>query len=297
LYIRDAFAKVLAKVHEVAGKDNARIGLTYSGHGGEADGSLFAGAVDSPDSMSLLEESVKTGGKFSMFNFGTNCQEGRWNMMAAMHPFADWILASDLNVGGLEGGGEDPVEDMKHIKAKEKLSDVAVLKRCMEARQTPKEAVAEIVKARGKLWLGAMKDAITKQKLRQSLAAFVSPKFPAFAEAMKSAYQNIPSGQQEEAMTKAENNGCDVLVVAKFLDYAASGLDLNLLQRGASRKGAGPLETQFRELRPEYVSTRSLFTWEPVTHGFGFNFRGAWNRGGKIVPRCDLESALGAPAE
>jgi len=306
-YIKDAFQKVFAELHKKAGDSNAKVGLTYSGHGGDADGSLFAGVVDPPESISLLKSLVEAGGKFSIFNFGTNCEEARWNMLAAMHPFADWIIASDLNVGGLEGGG-NPAEDMKHIRAKEKLGDVAVLKRTMEARQTPKEAVAEIVAAKHKLWNGAMKDAITKQKLRQSGSAFVASKFAAFAAALKSTYQNMPRGQQEELVKKAEYSGCDVLVVARFMDSAGAALKLaaaassfvqhkdRMLLRKVSGIAAGPLETLFKGFRVEYASTRSLFAWDPVTHGLGFNYRGAWNRGGKIVPRCDLKSALGEAA-
>jgi len=302
-FIKDAFEKVFAEVHKKAGGDNSVIGMTYSGHGGDADGSLFAGTLDSQDAVSLLEELVDAGGKFSIFNFGTNCKEGRWNMLAAMHPFADWILASDLNVGGLKAG-DDPAEDLKHIKAKEKLSDVAVLKRTMEARQPFKQAVAEIIKAREQLWLGAMKGAITEQKLRQSISAFDSPKFPAFAASLKTAYQALPAVQQAKVTTEAENSDCDVLVVARFIDSMApaalfeTGVSSHDFRKGkvTLRQSSGLLEAGFRDLRPEYASTRSLFTWDPVTHGLGFNVRGAWLRGEKTVPNCDLKSAVGEPA-
>lgn len=302
-YIQNAFAKVFGEINakvmvdvqKDTGKDNAHIGLTYSGHGGDADGSLFNGVVNSPNAVSLLKSLVDAGGRFSMFNFGTNCQEGFWAMLAAMHPFADWILASELKVGGLNGG-QDPAEDMRHIKAKEKLSDVAVLKRTMEARQTPKQAVAEIVKARGQLWSGAMEQALTRQKLKQSVSAFAAPKFPAFAAAMKSALEDkLSDAKQQELQTFAENHQCDVLSVAKFIDSVPEGMFLQQKSKTILSKGAGPLEKLFRAFRPDYVSTRSLFTWDKVTHGFVFNHRGAWQRDdGSVVPRCDL-SVIGAP--
>lgn len=292
-WLKDAFAKVFTELHKQAGSDNSRIGLTYSGHGGDADGSLFTGVVNSADAAPLLRNLVDVGGKLSMLNFGTNCQEGRWNMLAAMHPFADWILASDLNVGGLKATehGKNPEEEMAQLKAKEKLSDVAVLKQSMEGRQSPKDAVASIVEGRRQLFSGAFKKDMTEQKLRQSVSAFVAPQFPAFAAALKSAYEKLPEGKQEEIVTEAEKYECDVLAVARFMDSAGTAL----VQENATkmrRTAAGALETQFLTFRPEYASTQSLFTWKPVTHGLGFNFRGAWNIDGKIIPRCDL-NALG----
>lgn len=227
-------------------------------------------------------------------------------MLAAMHPFADWILASDLNVGGLEGE-LDPKEGMEHIKAKEKLSDVAVLKRTMEAGMTPKEAVVEIVERRRDLWLGAMKKAITKQKLRQSISAFVAAEFPAFADALKTAYQQLPSAQRLELKAKAEASECDILVVVKYLDFTGASGPVLVAGRKESESYSSflqhkgnvtlkantiALQNQFHAFRAGYASTRSLFAWEPVTHGLGFNFHGSWLRNGKVVPRCDYKSAF-----
>jgi hypothetical protein len=290
-YLKNAFAKVFAKTQHLADDDNSRIGITYSGHGGTADGSLFAGVVNAADAVSLLQGLVHARSKFSMFNFGTNCQEGRWNMLASMHPFADHILASDLNVGGLEKS--NPQDEIKHVKAKAKLDDVVIIKLAAEKRQPIEKMVSDIIEKRRELWLGAMKKAITKQRLRQSIAAFETSKFPGFASSLKAAYQELPMAQQEEVKARAEASECDVLTVVHYMDSAV--VESNLLQEDngtgltSNSSDIGSLEKSFLALRSDYASTQSLFKWTPATYGLGFNFLGSKDHDS----RCDLEAAFG----
>jgi len=281
-FLKDAFEKIFAKIHEITGPDNTNMGVTYGGHGGSADGSFFAGAMKPPESLPLLQSLTEAGGKFAILNWGTNCAEGKWKMLEAMTPFADWIIASDLNVGGLEEGAIPPDQQGQLAKAQEKFADVAVLKENMEARRPYREAVSEIIQSREQLWFGVMKDAIISQQLRQNIAAFDCPKFPDFAVAFKNAYQSMSIEHKSELVTKAQNSECDVLVVARYLDAAGATQSLN---------GPGPLEAEFRAFRPMYATTRSLFDWEPVTHGLGFNVRGAMVlENGKTVPNCDFSA-------
>jgi len=73
--------------------------LTYLGHGSDADGSLFESALERKDGVRFVRAQ-----DFAVLNFGTNCEEGRWGMVAAFAPRGQgksrFILASDLEVGG-----------------------------------------------------------------------------------------------------------------------------------------------------------------------------------------------------
>merc|ERR1719440_1631042 len=110
---------------------------------------------------------------------------------------------------------------MKRLRAEETLSPHAVILRTMEAKSSVEDTVAEIIEAKKKLWHGAMKDAIARQKLRQNIAAFETKKFPDFVAAMKSAYQGLQAEQKEELKRKSELSECDVLVAATYLDSVA----------------------------------------------------------------------------
>merc|ERR1719331_1268064 len=108
-----------------------------------------------------------------------------------------------------------------------------------------------------------MKSPIQEQQLRQSISGFFTSSFPKLSTELKKAYANLPSDRMDELQEKAQNSGCDVLVVARFLDSAAGAV--NLLQRHGKNNmsKAFSLEEYFRFYRPMYASTRKLFDWDP----------------------------------
>jgi len=271
-FLRGAFMRVFDVVHRLAGAD-AHMGLTYSGHGGKADGSLFAGALRANDSAAVLGHATNgdmSSGKFSLLNFAGNCEEGRWNMLQALHPFADWILASDLEVGGLAHSGEASL-----VSAMVHLHDVAVLKRALEDRSSPWEAVKQVVEARQALWQGEERAGIVRQQLRQSLSGFRAASFPAFKEAVSMAFGTVPEQMRLVLTNYVEGASCDVLVALRILDASVSGsTGMQLLRRQDhihKQHERGPLELQFLALRPIYTSTRLLFDWDVESNGLGFN--------------------------
>lgn len=295
-FLRGAFNQIFAKVNSVAGP-HAYKGLTYSGHGGLADGSLFEGALLPEDAAAVLQgaTSESSGGKLALLNFGTNCEEGHWNMLEALHPFADWILASDLNVGGLNAPNSTDQNSL--VAAMLHLQDVAVLKRAMENRTAPSDVVGQVVDARLQLWQGEERKPIIQQHLRQSLSGFKSSSFPDFKNKSSAALRMLPAEVSLTFGNYVQNASCDVLAALRLLDATGSAIgnpsnfSVQSLVRGDRMKhhtsGPGPLELSFQALRPFYASTKPLFEWDKETNGLGFNrdFR---------TGRCDFMKALGA---
>lgn len=290
-FLRDAFSRVFDEVHKLAGPQ-AHVGLTYSGHGGLADGSLFAGALKPHDSVAVLQHATsgnRSSGKLSLLNFAGNCLEGRWNMLEAMHPFSDWVLASDLEVGGLAVNASRSsaiVEAMSH------LQDVAILKGAAEKRVAPREAVKQVVNARFQLWDGEQRSDIAHQRLRQSLSGFEAANFPAFQKASSTAFRAMSGDTSLIFGNYVEDASCDVLVALRLLDTSLtdnaspSNATVSLVRRQDRIKldESGPLELQFRALRPFYASTKPLFTWETETNGLSFNV---------LHHKCDFTTAFG----
>jgi len=259
------------------------VALTYTGHGASADGSLFEGSIGPADAAELLSYVTGVGGaqgldlgRLSVLNFGGNCAEGRWKMIDWLHPFAEWITASDLKVGGLNLTSLSQEEMTSVTQAQGELDDLAVFKQACEARTPVEDMLHQMVEARENLWTGVLSGPITDQKLRQTIAVFATEKFEPFAHELREAYHHLMPSQRtdfEQEVTTAE---CDVKVAAEALDGGGS---------------AGSLQGAFLELRPIFGSTKELFQWDVETNGLGFNLLGWKGDGG-----CDFASALSAAA-
>ncbi|CAK0830829.1 unnamed protein product, partial [Prorocentrum cordatum] len=201
---------------------------------------------------------------------------GRWKMIDELHPFAEWITASDLKVGGLNLTGMSQEEMTSVTQAQGELDDLAVFKQACEARSPVEDMLHQMVEARESLWNGVLSGPITEQKLRQTIAVFATGEFEPFAHQLREAYHQLTSSQRsdfEQQVTAAE---CDVKVAARVLDGGGP---------------AGSLEAAFLLLRPLFGSTKELFQWDVETNGLGFNFLGWKGDGG-----CDFAAALSATA-
>jgi hypothetical protein len=302
-FVRRSFAAFFAEIQ----KDGAKhVALTYSGHGHQGDGSLFEGCVRKEDSDILLHHITGLGpkalpngdslsavagppdegpslkmGRLAMLNWGTNCEEGKANMLFAHHPFADWVLASDLKVGGIEPT-DDEAQGM--AEAKRALDAPAILKQVMHARGSVREAVEKILQGREKLWATAWKPPIVRQRLPQTLAAFEATFVPDFHHGLQNAYRGLAPQARQGFVQHVERHHCDVLEAAKYLDGGA------LLQSNRSflqsRMSTGDLQGRFMLMRPFFVKTEYA-----QVNGLGFKFLG-WDG-----PPCDLKSVLGKDAE
>jgi hypothetical protein len=151
-------------------------GLTYSGHGARANGALFEGILYKADAQTLLKDEVDRKGKrFALFNFGGNCAEGKWNMVKALSPYADYLVASDLLVTGVRSLPSSKVKE--YLGLKKKYDDLSYVKELFEKRMTTLQAAKELLAGRRKIWKFA-KDAIKIDKLKQSKSLYDCCKHP-----------------------------------------------------------------------------------------------------------------------
>jgi len=193
-------------------------------------------------------------------------------MIDWLHPFAEWITASDLKVGGLNLTSLSQEEMTNVTQAQGELDDLAVFKQACEARTPVEDMLHQMVAARENLWTGVLSGPITDQRLRQTIAVFATDRFAPFAHELRENYRQLAPSQRtvfEQQVTAAE---CDVKVAAEALDGGGSN---------------SSLQSAFLELRPIFRSTKELFQWDVETNGLGFNFLGWRGDGG-----CDFASAL-----
>jgi len=290
-FLLDAFQKIFVKFREVA-PDTKYVALTYSGHGARADGSLFEGAIRPADAATLLQGLPASAGKppMSLLNFGGNCAEGRWNMLAHLHPFADWIIASDLNVGGVKQTPDEMTA--KSARVRQELGAMSVIKAAAEAKTPLEDLLEQVVASRQRIWDTVWKAPIQRQNLEQSIAVYRSDAFNAFSTAFRAQFAKLPTCRQMSFKRHTESNDCDVLAAATFLDKETSANQSRAFlqhsgdHRGAARQGSDSLAAKFGALRPMYASTRHLAKWKTHAQGLGFNFLGFH------APPCDLASAV-----
>lgn len=272
-WLANAFTKVFATIKEK--EPNAEhFGLSYQGHGSTADGSLFEGALNAGDAAKVLKGALGPkpfGAKFALLNFGGNCNEGKWNMLAALHWSAEWITASDLPVGGLDSSSLSSKELTAMAEARTRLNDPAILMRSAEEQKSIEQIVKDLINGRKELWAESWKPLIKKQNLAQSISGYKTNDFPAFAQALKKAYKDATTEKQEEFVKTIEKSSCDVLTGVRVLEPS--------------------LEAKFQAVVTMYASTKEMTKdkWKVDTNGLGFNFLG-WKG-----PPCDLHVPVGAP--
>lgn len=335
-FLLDAFRQVFAKIREEM-PQATNVAMTYSGHGARADGSLFQGALRQPDAVELMQEvtgvqssaasaallqggAAGWGERFSFLNFGGNCAEGRWNMLATFYPFSNWIVASDLDVGGLQYTEEENTP--ANSKIRQELSAMQTIRHEAEAQASMEQIMEALVQAREQLWNSAWKGPIQRQDLEQAIAVYKTDAVDPFRSALRQAYLSLSNSDRAAFQQKTEEYHCDVLDSARFLDgggapaaNASGAADPRFLQAGSLRRSLrsssssaeahrqsrnssavataarrGNLEQLFMNIRVYYASTRDLINWQVHASGLGFNYRG-WHS-----PPCDLATPLGPDA-
>jgi hypothetical protein len=228
-------------------------------------------------------------GRLAMLNFGTNCAEGRWDMLAALYPFAEWILASDLNVGGGEPARSAPQDvKMKLLDRKKELEDSTVLMQTTATKMPMRSVVQKLVLSRRKIWEEVWRESIKILQLAQTIAAYEAANVPPFQTSLIAAYRELRPSQRLAFESHVEAATCDVLEASRFLDQPTSSAASFLsgsskhLSTVSRHQHGSSLEDKFLAMRPFFERTE----WAPV-NGLGFNFVG-WH-----APPCDIKSALG----
>jgi hypothetical protein len=217
------------------------------------------------DSVAALQSATQGHQLFSLFNYGGNCVEGKWNMLAAMHPFTEFIIASDLPVNGVQPRDESKFQEF--MKLHKKFDPISHMKDLLKERPPPDQLGRGLLAGRRKIW-EFCEGAIQEQHLKQSMALFDMRQFPGFQQGLERDWAAASAEKRRSSIQAADRTMCDIRAFGKEL-------------------GGSSLDGEFLALRVDYVSTADMFDWKVATEGLGFNFLG-WKS-----PPCDIAPALG----
>jgi hypothetical protein len=240
--LRGAFEEVFARAASLGPE---HLLFSYSGHGGYADGGLFEGYVKPADSAALLSG---LGRKVSLMNFGGNCVEGKYDLLAHMKDFADYIIASDLPVKGIANFDDDEARQ-RYLEVRAELDDTTRLEVLMKDRMPIRDAAVALLDGWVEIW-GTAKAAIAAGEIEQTKSAFDLAKVQPFAAALQSAWASADSSTRATAVDSSSAAYCDVDVYARSLGMDAA----------------------WEDLRFKFVSTEDFFPWEVRRGGLGFNY-------------------------
>lgn len=108
----NAFKLIIKKAIETQPAEH--YGIKYWGHGAGAFSSLFGNLIYSDDAEKLLSyfKSIISK-KIDFLDWSSNCNEGRYNLVAKQYKYADYILATDiLRFGYAMAGGAVPSNEI-----------------------------------------------------------------------------------------------------------------------------------------------------------------------------------------
>ncbi|WP_026495045.1 hypothetical protein [Butyrivibrio sp. WCD3002] len=78
--------------------NSKHIVIKYSGHG---MGTMFCGNLNDKDTVKILKYGTRLfGNKFSVIDYGTNCQSGITSVLNMYKDYTDYMIVSQLDVGG-----------------------------------------------------------------------------------------------------------------------------------------------------------------------------------------------------
>lgn len=132
--------------------------LKYSGHGNIG----FCGCMNVEDSKATLKKGVEIfGQKFSLIDFGTNCQTSSTSFFNVYHSFTDYMLTSQFDHGGIQMDKWDS-EEFDKYNVDSQYANV------FKIGKTVKDAGKSIVNTNAKFWK-LCKKSIKKGKHKQSM--------------------------------------------------------------------------------------------------------------------------------
>ena len=167
----EEFFEIILQRHPLAA-----FGLSYAGHG-TATGALFENSISIKDAHRLMQSWVSSyGGKIEFIDFGGNCVEGQLSTLVNFSPFANYIIASDLNVGGYE-------MDAWTIEKWNEVSSTVQLGLRLRPGKSVLDAWKEITDLRRRRWEYS-RESMVSRRIPQSTAVFDSAAFSQFVADM-----------------------------------------------------------------------------------------------------------------
>lgn len=170
--LRDTLIVMLDKLF--AKENPSRIVLAYSGHGGPT--SFFEGMLNTSDAQAFLAHLKKlAGNRPVILDFSTNCNTGFFDFVCNYYLYADYLIASELLVGGFT-----PINVEYWIK---NLHD-RNLQNFWQANNTTSAAFNSVLTTRKNLWTASATDLFARN-YKQSLSTYDLTQFKAFMQTLK----------------------------------------------------------------------------------------------------------------
>ena len=160
--------------------------IKFSGHGGYSDRSNFCFALNSSDTKKLLKYSVGLfGQKFSIIDYGTNCQSGYTAMISGYADYADYMIVSQLDFGGWS-------MDKWDYEIYKKVDTDMVYHKMFVDGETIKQAAVRMGKQHTKPWPYARKN-LKKGKFAQSVTVINMAEYKKLKKSTQSALKKYIS--------------------------------------------------------------------------------------------------------
>eukprot|EP00928_Gymnodinium_smaydae_P085275 TRINITY_DN6864_c0_g1_i3.p1 TRINITY_DN6864_c0_g1~~TRINITY_DN6864_c0_g1_i3.p1 ORF type:complete len:716 (-),score=145.18 TRINITY_DN6864_c0_g1_i3:162-2228(-) len=260
-------------VEEILGLVRARpskyYSFAYTGHGGQADGGMFTGRIQSKHAVAMWQKVTAAHGKWDIFDYSTNCQEGKWGMVNAQGPFVDYILASDLNVEGIKMGArwQDFIKNWRKYEIVQNLPNI------LQSRPTPREICMRLLDDFQKIY-DEFSETMGAAKQRQTKALYDISKFATFQRALAQAFEAASASTQEAAVQATNGNSCDTQTFLQAVDDSA-----------------GSVWKAWTAFRPKFISSQKAFKWPDDKNVNGLRF--LWYTRDAV---CDVGAAGIMPA-
>lgn len=230
-YLRDALIQCVRQM--VADTPADHYGIRYSGHG-TGTGGLMQGQVSPADARLFLADAVtQIGRKLDFIDLGGNCDEGTFRVLANLTPYCDYLVASDLPIGGYT------LDDWTEEKWNETDIDYQ-LPLILTRGKSIAAALTDYLDLSRQRWVYSRNNMVAGHVL-QSLSLYKSDEF---------------SGLQTLVAPEAQARG-----LFNFSPYH------NDLYTFIKTTGKPEIEQQFLALRVGYRSNKDFFDWPADFNG------------------------------
>jgi hypothetical protein len=229
----DLMNALTAAVHKVMQRESAtRFVIEYSGHGGPLV--FFEGTLTMSDARSFVQNVRSAiGDAVLVLDFSTNCDVGFFDFAMNFHDKADYLVASDLQVGGFDPGDVTAWLTVQHDNN---------LQSFFSSEKSAVASLKSVITSRRAVWALAQAS-IASLKVQQSLSVFSLSEFVPLMRAVKA----IPAF---DPLVDIPRNSWSL---ATYIYSTNSPELISALER-------------FRFL---YTSSRDLLVWTSNERGFG----------------------------
>lgn len=171
----EAYKSFIKIIHEKSPSPNFMI--KYSGHGGHA---MFCHSLTLADSKKLMEYSKNLlGRKFSIIDYGTNCQSGTSSVLSFYQDYTEYMIVSQPDYGGFG-------YDNWTIEVYNRVNPDPTYPKMFRAGDTVAAAAKRLGKQHIYEWPAARKN-LKKKNLPQAVTVVKMKEYKSFMAALKAA--------------------------------------------------------------------------------------------------------------